>query len=263
MEYVDVDGLRIAYRRAGSGPPLVLLHGALADSRVWRRQVDEFSEEFTVVAWDAPGCGGSSDPPESFRLADYADCLARCIDALGIGPAHVVGHSFGGALALALAGRHPGAVRSLVLVGAYAGWGGSLDADEVRARVELALRHAAAVEDEGAPPSLPGIFSDRMTPETADELVAMMAEARPAATRTMALGLAEADLRPVLPEIEVPALLLYGDADERAPRSVREAIDEAMPDATLVLLPGVGHMVAEEAPDRFVDEVRRFVATVT
>ena len=92
MEYVDVDGLRIAYRRAGSGPPLVLLHGALADSRVWRRQVDEFSEEFTVVAWDAPGCGGSSDPPESFRLADYADCLARCIDALGIGPAHVVGH---------------------------------------------------------------------------------------------------------------------------------------------------------------------------
>src|SRR5437899_7194248 len=60
-------GLRIAYERAGNGPPLVLLHGFVGDGREWRRQVDGLSDQFTVVAWDAPGAGASSDPPESFR----------------------------------------------------------------------------------------------------------------------------------------------------------------------------------------------------
>jgi pimeloyl-ACP methyl ester carboxylesterase len=64
------DGLRIAFERAGGGPPLVLLHGYVGDGpTTWRRQIDDLSDEFTVVAWDAPGVGRSSDPPESFGLA--------------------------------------------------------------------------------------------------------------------------------------------------------------------------------------------------
>lgn len=85
METIEVGGLRIAFERAGEGPPLVLLHGVLADSRIWRRQLDALSAEFTVVAWDAPGCGRSSDPPETFRLPEYADSLGAFIDALGLG----------------------------------------------------------------------------------------------------------------------------------------------------------------------------------
>jgi pimeloyl-ACP methyl ester carboxylesterase len=77
VEQIPVAGLRIAYERAGEGSPLVLLHGGLSDSREWRRQLDALSYEFTVVAWDAPGCGQSSDPPEEFRLPAYADCLAE------------------------------------------------------------------------------------------------------------------------------------------------------------------------------------------
>src|SRR5262245_11593433 len=58
VEFVDFDGLRIAYRRSGStGPPLVLVHGAVCDSRVWRVELETLSDEFAVVAWDAPGCG--------------------------------------------------------------------------------------------------------------------------------------------------------------------------------------------------------------
>ena len=60
---VEVGGLRVAYVRAGQGPPLILLHGGLSDHREWRRQVEDLSDGFTVVAWDAPGCGDSSDPP--------------------------------------------------------------------------------------------------------------------------------------------------------------------------------------------------------
>src|SRR5437660_259439 len=129
MDQIEVAGLRVGYRRAGGGPPLVLLHGMLSDGREWRRQLDELSDEFTVVAWDAPGCGRSSYPPETFRMPQYADCLAAFIEALGMGRPHVLGLSFGGALALELYRRHPAIPRSLVLVSAYAGWAGSLPAE--------------------------------------------------------------------------------------------------------------------------------------
>src|SRR5919108_2507114 len=108
MGTIEVGGLRVAYERAGSGPPLVLLHGYVGDGpTTWRRQLDGLGEDFTVVAWDAPGAGRSADPPASFGMAGYADCLAGFIDALGLGTPHVAGLSFGGALALALFGRQP------------------------------------------------------------------------------------------------------------------------------------------------------------
>ena len=78
------------------------------------------------MAWDAPGAGGSSDPPEQFGMAGYADCLAGFIDALGMEKPHVAGLSFGGALALAFQGRHPAVAGTLILVSAHAGWSGSL-----------------------------------------------------------------------------------------------------------------------------------------
>jgi hypothetical protein len=91
MDTVDAGGHRIAYDRKGEGPPLVLLHGYVGDRRMWRTQIDGLSDEFTVVAWDAPGYGGSSDPPKAFRLSDFAECLAAFVDALGLGRPHVAG----------------------------------------------------------------------------------------------------------------------------------------------------------------------------
>jgi pimeloyl-ACP methyl ester carboxylesterase len=91
--HARVHGLDIAYERHGQGPPLVLLHGALSDSRFWRRQLEGLAGEFTVMAWDEPGAGRSSDPPTDFTLADYADCLAELIETLNLAPAHVAGLS--------------------------------------------------------------------------------------------------------------------------------------------------------------------------
>lgn len=102
---------------AGGGPPLVLLHGYVGDGQTtWRRQLDDLSDDFTVVAWDAPGAGGSSDPPESFGTAGYADCLAAFVDRLALGRPHVAGLSFGGILVLAH--RHPAVPATLVLAAA-------------------------------------------------------------------------------------------------------------------------------------------------
>lgn len=98
MKSVTVHGLKIAYERAGDGPPLVLLHGFLADNRAWRPQIKGLAGLFMVIAWDAPGCGASSDPPEHWRMTQYVDCLASFLD-VAIGAAHVCGLSWGGVLA--------------------------------------------------------------------------------------------------------------------------------------------------------------------
>jgi pimeloyl-ACP methyl ester carboxylesterase len=140
MEMIEVDGLRIAYERADAGPPLVLLHGYVGDgTTTWRPQIEGLSDEFTVVAWDAPGAGRSSDPPESFGLAGYADCLARFVDRLGLEKPHVAGLSFGGALALEFYRRHSAIPMTLILASAYAGWAGSLPADVAAQRLQQAL----------------------------------------------------------------------------------------------------------------------------
>ena len=121
MDRIDVDGLPIAFRRTGNGPPLLLLHGAFCDSRDWRRQLDAFAAEFTVIAWDAPGCGDAADlPSPDYGLDNMIDTLAGFIRALRLQHPHVLGLSLGSILAIALHAGHPGAVRSLVLASAYA-----------------------------------------------------------------------------------------------------------------------------------------------
>lgn len=259
MDQLEVEGLRIAYERAGEGPPIVLLHGFVGDSREWRRQIDGLSDEFTVVAWYAPGSGRSSDPPESFRMPDYADCLAGFVDALGLGRPHVAGLSFGGGLALELYRRHPTIPMTLVLAAAYAGWAGSLPPEVVEQRLRQSLQLADRPPDQFVRAMIPTLFSESASAERVDEFAAIMSEFHPAGFRAMARSLAEADLRDVLPRIDVPTLLLYGDKDVRAPLNVAEDLHAAIPTSRLVVLPGVGHMSSLEAAERFNAEVRSFL----
>ena len=157
-DVIEVGGLEIAYERQGAGPPLVLLHGFVGHSREWRRQIDDLSDAFTVVAWDAPGAGRSWDPPETFRLPDFADCLAAFIDAVGLGRPHIVGLSFGGALALELYRRHPTIPESLILASAYAGWAGSLTNEVTEERLQMTLQAADAPSEHRVQSMIPGMF---------------------------------------------------------------------------------------------------------
>ena len=70
MRHIKVNDLSVVYKQSGNGPVLILLHGFTIDSRFWELQIDALSEDFTVIAWDAPGAGQSSDPPETFSLSD-------------------------------------------------------------------------------------------------------------------------------------------------------------------------------------------------
>lgn len=258
VDSVEVDGLTIAYQRAGVGPPIVLMHGFVGDSREWRAQLDGLSDEFTVIAWDAPGAGQSSDPPDTFRIGDYADCVAGFVRVLGFERVNFVGLSFGGIIALELYRAHRAVPRALVLAGAYAGWVGSLAPEIVEQRLELCLRLAAGTPEEFISTLIPGMFSSSPSKQIVEELSAIMMQFHPRGFATMARSCAT-DLRDVLPSIDVPTLVLNGDEDTRATLDVANGLYTAIPDAKLVVMAGVGHMSNLEAPERMNAEIRSFL----
>jgi pimeloyl-ACP methyl ester carboxylesterase len=257
MESIEVDGRRVTFERAGTGPTtVVLLHGYIGDGpATWRHQLDALSDENTVVAWDAPGAGGSADPPESIGMAGYADCLAGFIGALGLDRPHLAGISFGGALAIALASRHPGIARSLVIVSGYAGWFGSLPPDEAEQRLAQALALSLRTPTELLDALLPTMFATRPEPAAVERFAASVRAFHPLGFRAMARAAAE-DLRDALPQIDVPTLLVYGDRDVRAPLPVADHLHDAIADSTLIVLPDIGHVCTLEAPQRLNDTLR-------
>ena len=258
-ELVEVDGLTIGYHRAGFGPPLVLLHGYVGDGlATWRPQIEGLSDELTVIAWDAPGAGRSSDPPDQLGMAGYADCLRTVIDRLGLDRPHVAGLSFGGALAIEFSRRHPAIPRSLILASAYAGWAGSLPVDVVDQRLNQAIVLADLSSDEFVATLLPTMFTERTPPALIDQFGAAMRTFHPAGFRAMALASAE-NLRDALPQITVPTLLVYGDQDVRAPLPVAEDLHAAISGSSLIVLPGAGHLCNLDAADQFNTAVRQFL----
>jgi len=261
MPAVSVDGLPIAYNRAGTGPPLVLLHGLLGDGRMWKREVDGFADRYTVVAWDEPGCGRSGDPAPGAGLADHARLLEGFIDALGFERPHLLGMSWGAVLALELYHRRPDLARSMILAGAYAGWAGSLPAPAVAARLDTALtgireRSVDAVVSAW----LPTLFTDRAPLDVVNECASIMDDFHPEAAQDMLRAIAVADLRDVLPTVDVPTLLVYGRHDTRAPLPVARALLDAIPGARLAVLPDAGHLCNMESPEAFSAVVGTFLA---
>jgi pimeloyl-ACP methyl ester carboxylesterase len=215
--------------------------------------------DFTLIAWDAPGWGGSDDPPPSVHLSYYADALAGLIRGLGIDRPDVLGLSFGGGLAIELVHRHPDLARSLVLVGAYAGWAGSLPPDEVADRLSRMLEESTQPPEQWVDSYLPGFFVGSVERELIDEVRAIMCDSRASGLVPMLTAFAEADLREVLPTITIPTLLLYGELDARAPLRIAEQLHARIPASQLRVIPGVGHCCSIEAPDVFASEVRSFL----
>lgn len=258
LNSVEVDGLTVAYRQAGRGPALVLLHGFLCDSRCWNHQLSDLADRFRVVAWDAPGAGSSSDPSDAFTTASYAHALAGFLDTLGIAQAHVLGLSWGGILAQEFYRAFAERVRSLVLADTYAGWRGSLPESVWKERL------ATCLDDAARPPAglvakfVPGVFTEAAPQQLREEFATIVSEFHPVGFRLMSLSSAEVDTRDLLPNIHVPTLLLWGDDDRRSPLQIAEQFHAGIPGVELALIPGAGHLSNMEQPDAFNGHVRRF-----
>jgi pimeloyl-ACP methyl ester carboxylesterase len=258
MNFTEVDQQTIAYRQAGGGPALVLLHGFLSDSRAWRHQLSSLSDQFSVIAWDAPGAGLSSDPPDTFTTASFVHCLAGFLDAIGVERAHILGLSWGGILAQEFYRLYPQRCRSLVLADTYAGWRGSLPETVWKERLTNCLQDAIGPPEALLAKFLPGLFTDATPWQMRDELSAIVSEFHPAGFRLMSLSCAEVDTRDLLPNIDVATLLLWGAEDRRSPLLVAEQFHAAIPGALLALIPHAGHVSNMDQPDVFNGHVRRF-----
>jgi pimeloyl-ACP methyl ester carboxylesterase len=260
LRFEEVEGLSIGYRLAGRGAALVLLHGFLCDSRCWLPQLAGLSDSFTVIAWDAPGAGTSSDPPGLLSTTGYARCLAGLLDAVGIERAHIVGLSWGGILAQEFYREHRDRVRSLVLADTYAGWRGSLPETLWRERLKKCLADSTGSPASLASSFVSGALSASAAPKLREEFAAIVREFHPVGFRLMSLSSAEMDTRDLLRTIRAPTLLLWGEDDRRSPVDIAKRIHAVMPDAELAIIPRAGHLSNMEQPATFNRHVRCFCA---
>ncbi len=244
--FVDAHGLRIGVDVAGSGPPLVLLHGASSSGREdFGAQVSTLSRSFTCYLPDARGHATTAwDPAAGLHLADLVADLVALLDALSLGAAHLLGFSMGGATALATATAHPERVRSLVLVGT---------ATEREPRTSV-IRHLADVERiERTDPAWAAALARRHDPvqgpgawrRLMPAIAAFVAEQEPPAP---------AELR----RAAMPALVVIGDRDPIVPVGQAWALARQLPDARLFVVPGCPHEVASKRPGLFGEGLASF-----
>ncbi len=245
--------MRLHYERAGAGPALLLLHGIGSNRRAFRHQLTGLRDRYDVIAWDAPGYGHSEDPAGSMSLGEMADEAAKLLDELQIEQAHVLGVSMGGVIAQLLYHRHPGKVRSLILVDTTTG--GStpervqqrLEAIDTLTPLQLAEKRAPQLVRPDAPPGL------------VHELVEIMAEVHPDGYRNAAVALGEADVQALLPSIAVPTLVVHGKDDAVVPLETGKRLTATIPGAQLCILERAGHVSNQEQPEAFNAAVRAFL----
>ena len=263
VEFQGRDGLesRVAYRRAGAGPAVVLIHGVGLQKAIWGPQMDALVADHDVIAMDMPGHGKSSQPPEAPVLADYADAVLALLDGLGIARAHVVGHSMGALVALEFALTHPERVAGVVAVNAVF----------CRTAAQRAAISARVDELDGGRnlPDWSGTlarwFGSPVPPylgAAADHTKALLADVDPVGyTRTYRL-FAEADAEHGgrLTQLAVPALFVTGAEDPNSTPAMSEAMARLAPKGRLVVLPDVRHMLPLTHVEAFNGELRGFLA---
>jgi pimeloyl-ACP methyl ester carboxylesterase len=246
-----VAGHPAAWLEAGSGPPLVLVHGAGGSADLWRRQLDGLAGVARVVAPDLPGhgpLGGRGKP----SIPGYAEWLEGFLTVLDAGPVVLVGHSMGGAVAQTLALARPGRLAALVLVGT----GARL---RVLARIVDLLRHhpregQSLIRDLSFAPGAP-----RECTEMVDRV---LREGAPLVTLGDYLACDRFDVRDRLAAIRTPTLVLTGAEDRLTPPKHGRFLAETIPGARLVEIPAAGHFPHLEQPVAVNAAIREFLAHV-
>jgi 3-oxoadipate enol-lactonase len=242
----------IAYDIGGHGPLVVFLHGIGGNRRNWEGQVDYFGARFCAVAWDARGYGASDDSPHSLRFRDYADDLARLLDHLDAARAHLVGLSMGGMILQDFYSRHPDRVATLSLVDTSVGFGSvsqEVRRDFLARRLEPLERGLTPADI--APAVVEVLVAKDATPEARQRMRASMEALRIDSYKQALHAIVTTDFRAVLPHIHVPTLVIVGEEDVVTPPSDSEFLAQNIPSATLVTIPGAGHLTNIEKPQAF------------
>jgi len=261
------NGLSFAYVDEGSGPPIVLVHGSVSDYREWSNQIEPLARHYRVIAYSRryhwPNLSPGKDADAS--LERQADDLAAIIQGMGIAPAHIVGHSYGGAVALNLTLRYPELVRTLVLAEpAVSGVLGDTPENEAVSKESQAIRaemeEAFARGDAGrivrtyAAHVAPGEF-DKAPPEVRQMLVANVPAFQLDFTSRRSAFTCD-DAR----RVAVPVLVVSGDRSPMGLQHIAEAAAHCMKAARLVRIPRATHWMQSDHAQAFNDAVLAFLA---
>ena len=269
-QFLDVDGLQVHYRRTGqrASSTLVLLHGNSASLHAWDAWAERLEPAHDVLRLDLPGFGLTGPhPARDYRIDRYVTLLERFLERLGVEHCVLIGNSMGGNIAWQYALAHADQVDALVLISPS----GMPDEDRSPSLVFRLARTPVLSSVLGwfAPEhlyrsSLEEVYWD-------DTLVtdALVHRYRDLSLRRgnrqafvdRARQWAAAPIER-LGEIDTPTLLLWGEEDLWIPPADGERFLAAMPNATLVRLPEVGHVPMEEAPERSLQPVTRFLSVV-
>jgi pimeloyl-ACP methyl ester carboxylesterase len=254
--------MELAYREAGSGRALVLLHAFPLSSAMWLEQRNDLAASCRVITPDQRGFGGSPLGDDVPSLDTAADDIVELIDRLDLDRVVVGGLSMGGYVAMALLRRHPERIEALILADTKA----SADAEPAKANRE---RIAAAVEsdenstvlvDDVLPPLL-GETTTSSRPLVSGRVRGLVQAAPAAAVAWAQRAMAgRPDSFETLQAFDRPALVIVGQEDVLAPPSDAEAMAAALPSGRLVVLPQAGHLTAVETPEAFNAQVAGFLA---
>jgi pimeloyl-ACP methyl ester carboxylesterase len=272
-----VHGHRRAFVLAGSGPPLLLLHGIGNSAQTWAGVIDRLAESHTVLAPDLLGHGSSDKPRGDYSIAGYANGMRDLLSVLDIEQATVVGHSLGGGIALQFAYQFPERCQRLVLVGS-GGLGPELSAGLRLATLpgaEAVLGALTGVSGllRGGLRAVDAVGDAARLPRLRDLAVAGQAllelrdvEARRAFLRTLrgvvdARGQAVTALDRLYLANAIPMLVVWGSRDPIVPAAHAETVRALVPAARVEVFPGAGHWPHLDDPDRFSAVLLDFLTT--
>lgn len=259
MPVLALDGQTIAYDCAGSyGPPVIFIHGVGSDRRVWSEQIDYFGRQRLALAVDLRGHGESAVPAGTIDRPAFASDIVAMLDALGIDAAHLVGLSMGGVVALETYRLHPERVLSLVLADTFAAFPGFEEA-QARREQDVGSMSMQQIAEE----RIPACLRPQPDPARLRSAVEQMAAKDKRVYLESSTATWSPDFRSILPGINVPVLVLWGEYDTVTPRHLSEELAEGIPGARLVVLPDAGHISNLDNPSAFNRAVAEFLADVS
>lgn len=269
-QFVSVDGHEVHYVQRGSGPDLVLIHGASGNTRDFTfSMVDQLVDRYRVTVFDRPGLGYT--PPLARRgvtLKDQADLLAGAAQALGITQPILAGQSFGGAVAMAWAVHHDDVAAVVDIAGATYPWEGTLNRFYSTLAMPvvgdaLAYIVAAWVSTGYIEGAIKGVFSPQNAPSGYADYIGSPLVVRPHSL--IANAQQRTDLRthlqalsPKYPDLSLPIEIVHGDADDTVPIHVHsQRLVQDVGTARLTALSGIGHMPHHVAQAEVIDAIDR------